>query len=128
MYLKLGFAGKLFSMGIGVCLAVMLSLSLANIATVRAEQSDEMREFLKKQKLRRSGLVGANVSTHDAAPAASGKATTETEVFTGQVVEPMLSLRGAAEIQAAEDKYAAIVSNRRLAQSAKGHLQKRCGQ
>ncbi len=111
MYLKFGFAGKLFSMAIGVCLAVMLSLSLANVATVKAEQSDEMREFLKKQKLRRSGLLGANVSTHDAAPAASGKATTETEVFTGQIVEPMLSLSGAAEMQAAEDKYAAIVSN-----------------
>ena len=111
MYLKSGFAGKLFSMAIGVCLAVMLSLSLANVATVKAEQSDEMREFLKKQKLRRNGLLGANVSTHDAAPAASGRATTETEVFTGQVVEPMLSLSGAAEMQAAEDKYAAIVSN-----------------
>ena len=50
-------------------------------------------------------------STHDAVPVASGKATTETEVFTGQVVEPMLSLSGAAEMQAAENKYAAIVSN-----------------
>ena len=111
MYLKFGFAGKLFSMAIGVCLAVMLSFSLANVATVRAEQSDEMREFLKKQKLRRNGLLGANVSTRDAAPTASGRATTETEVFTGQVVEPMLSLSGTAEMQAAADKYAAIVSN-----------------
>ncbi len=111
MYLKFGFAGKSISMAIGVCLAVMLSLSLANVTTVKAEQSDEMREFLKKQKLRRNGGLGANVSTHDAAPAASGRATTETEVFTGQVVEPMLSLSGAAEMQAAEDKYAAIVSN-----------------
>ena len=111
MYLKFGFAGKLFSMAIGVCLAVMLSLSLANVTTVKAEQSDEMREFLKKQKLRRNGLLGANVSTRDAAPAASGRATTETEVFTGQVVEPMLSLSGTAEMQAAADKYAAIVSN-----------------
>ena len=98
-------------MAIGVCLAVMLSLSLANVTTVKAEQSDEMREFLKKQKLRRNGLLGANVSTRDAAPAASGRATTETEVFTGQVVEPMLSLSGTAEMQAAADKYAAIVSN-----------------
>ena len=36
---------------------------------------------------------------------------TETEIFSTQVVEPMLSLDGAAEMQAAESKYAAIVSN-----------------
>lgn len=112
MYLKFGFAGKSISMAIGVCLAVMLSLSFANVTTVKAEQSDEMREFLKKQKLRRNGGLGTNTrSTQDAAPIASGKATTETEVFTSQIVEPMLSQAGAGEMQAAEDKYAAIVSN-----------------
>jgi peptidoglycan hydrolase-like protein with peptidoglycan-binding domain len=112
MYSKFGFAGKSISMAIGVCLAVMLSLSLADVSTVKAEQSDEMREFLKKQKLRRSGLLGTTArSTQDAAPIASGKATTETEVFTSQIVEPMLSPAGAGEMQAAEDKYAAIVSN-----------------
>ena len=44
-------------------------------------------------------------------PTPSGKAVTETEIFSTQVVEPMLSLDGAAEMQAAESKYAAIVSN-----------------
>ena len=112
MYSKFGFAGKLFSKAIGVSLAVMLSFSLVNVATVKAEQSDEMREFLKKQKLKRNGLLGTYApSTHDAAPVASGRATTQTEVFTGQAVEPMLSVSGAAEMQAAENKYAAIVSN-----------------
>jgi murein L,D-transpeptidase YcbB/YkuD len=112
MYSKFGFAAKLFSKAIGVSLAVMLSLSLANVATVKAEQSDEMREFLKKQKLKRNGLLGVYApSSHDAAPTPSGKATTETEVFSTQVVEPMLSVGGAAEMQAAESKYAAIVSN-----------------
>jgi L,D-transpeptidase YcbB len=112
MYSKFGFAGKLFSKAIGISLAVMLSFSFVNVTTVKAEQSDEMREFVKKQKLKRNGLLGTyNSSNHDAAPVASGKATTETEVFTGQVVEPMLSLGSAAEMQAAENKYAAIVSN-----------------
>ena len=60
MYLKFGFAGKLFSKAIGISLAVMLSLSLANVTTVKAEQSDEMREFLKKQKLKRNGLLGSH--------------------------------------------------------------------
>jgi L,D-transpeptidase YcbB len=112
MYSKFSFADKLFSKALGVSLAVMLSFSFVNVATVKAEQSDEMREFLKKQKLKRNGLLGVYTpSSHDAAPTPSGKATTETEVYTGQVVEPMLSVSGAAEMQAAESKYAAIVSN-----------------
>ena len=62
MYLKFGFAGKsVISKAIGVSLAVMLSLSLVNVPAAKAEQSDEMREFLKKQKLKRKGLLGTYV-------------------------------------------------------------------
>jgi hypothetical protein len=113
MILKLRSEGKsVISKAIGASLAVMLSLSLVDVPAVKAEQSDEMREFIKKQKLKRKGLLGAYApSTHDAAPAASGKATTETEVFTSQIIEPMLSLTGVGALQAAENKYAAIVSN-----------------
>jgi L,D-transpeptidase YcbB len=113
MIFKLRFEGKsVISKAIGASLAVMLSLSLVNVPAVKAEQSDEMREFVKKQKLKRKGLLGTyDSSNHDVAPAASGKATTETEVFTGQIVEPMLSLTGVGALQAAENKYAAIVSN-----------------
>ncbi len=113
MFLKFGSAGKLlFSKAIGVSLAVMLSLSLAGVPAVKAEQSDEMRELIKKQKLKSKGLLGSYTpSTLTADPAPSGKAVTETEIFSTQVVEPMLSLGGAAEMQAAESKYAAIVSN-----------------
>ena len=60
MFLKFGSAGKLlFSKAIGVSLAVMLSLSLAGAPVVKAEQSDEMREFIKKQKLKSKGLLGS---------------------------------------------------------------------
>jgi len=113
MFLKFGSAGKLlFSKAIGVSLAAMLGMSLAGVPVVRAEPSDEMRELVKKQKLKSKGLLGSYTpSTLTADPTPSGRAVTETEIFTTQVVEPMLSLDGAAEMQAAESKYAAIVSN-----------------
>ncbi len=116
MVSRLRSAGNsVFSKAIGASIAVMLGLSLVNVPAVKAEQSDEMREFVKKQKLKRKGLLGSyqssTSSTHDAAPIPSGKATTETEIFTSQIVEPMLSLTGVGALQAAENKYAAIVSN-----------------
>ena len=113
MFLKFGSAGKLlFSKAIGVSLAVMLSMSLAGVPVVKAEQSDATREFIKKQKLKSKGLLGSYTpSSLKADPTPSGKAVTETEIFSTQVVEPMLSLGGVAEMQAAESKYAAIVSN-----------------
>ncbi len=113
MFLKFGSAGKLlFSKAIGVSLAVMLSMSLAGVPVVKAEQSDAMRELIKKQKLKSKGLLGSYSPTSlKADPTPSGKAVTETEIFSTQVVEPMLSLGGVAEMQAAESKYAAIVSN-----------------
>jgi hypothetical protein len=113
MFLKFGSAGKsVISKAVGVSLAVMLNLSLVNVPAVRAEQSDEMREMLRKQRLKTQGLLGASVPSNQAfTPTASGKATTETEVFTSQIVEPMLSVTGTAAMQAAEDKYTAIVSS-----------------
>ena len=113
MFLKFGSTGRLlFSKTIGVLLAVMLSMSLAGAPVVKAEPSEEMRDFIKKQKLKGKGLFGSSSpSTLTADPTPSGKAVTETEIFSTQVVEPMLSLDGAAGIRAAESKYAAIVSN-----------------
>ncbi len=71
-----------------------------------------MQALIKKRKLKSMGLVGSNApSAHDAAPVASGKAVTETVIFSTEVVEPMLAASGPAEMQAAESKYAAIVSN-----------------
>lgn len=113
MVLKFGSAGRLlFSKTIGVSLAVLLSMSLAGAPIVKAEQSDAMRELVKKQKLKSKGLLGSYTpSTLKADPTPSGKAVTETEIFSTQVVEPMLSASGIAGMQAAESKYAAIVSN-----------------
>ena len=113
MLLKFGLSGKsTVAKAVGVSLAVMLSLSLVEAPVVKAEQSDEMREFVKQQKLKKKGLFGnAAASDHSFTPTASGKATTETEVFTSQTVEPMLSPGGVGALQAAESKYAAIVSN-----------------
>ena len=113
MFLKSGSAGRTyFSRIIGVSFAVMLGLSFVGVPAVKAEQSDEMRDFLNKQKLKRKGIVGTNdTSAHSSAPLASGKATTETEVFTSQIVEPMLTTGGVAELQAAEGKYAAIANS-----------------
>jgi peptidoglycan hydrolase-like protein with peptidoglycan-binding domain len=112
MILKFGSASRLlFSKTIGVSLAVMLSMSFAG-APVKAEPSDEMRELVKKQKLKSKGLLGSYTpSTLKVDPTPSGKAVTETEIFSTQVVEPMLSTGGMAQMQAAESKYAAIVSN-----------------
>jgi murein L,D-transpeptidase YcbB/YkuD len=113
MVLKFGSASRLlFSKTIGVLLALMLSMSLAGAPVVKAEPSDEMRELVKKQKLKSKGLLGSYTpSTLKADPTPSGKAVTETEIFSTQVVEPMLSTSGMAKMQAAESKYAAIVSN-----------------
>lgn len=113
MFLRFGSAGRLFfSKTIGVSLAVMLSMSLAGAPVVKAEPSDEMRGLVNKQKLKSKGLLGSYTpATLKADPTPSGKAVTETEIFSTQVVEPMLTLDGAAEMQAAESKYAAIVSN-----------------
>ena len=113
MIIKFGSAGRLlFSKTIGISFAVMLSMSLAGAPVVKAEPSDEMRELVKKQKLKSKGLLGSYTpSTLKADPTPSGKAVTETEIFSTQVVEPMLSTNGMAQMQAAESKYAAIVSN-----------------
>ena len=112
MFLNFGSESRLFfSRVIGISLAVMLGLSLVDAPAVKAEQSEEMRKLIKKEKLKRKGLFGAYApSRQDAAPIASGKAVTETEIFSTQVVEPMLSLDGMVAMQAAESKYAAIVS------------------
>ena len=113
MLLKSGSVGKsAISKAVGISLAVMLGLSLVHVPAVKAEQSEETRDAIRQQKLKKKGLFGAYAPSNQAfKPTASGKATTETEVFTSQIVEPMLSLNGVAELQAAEDKYAAIVSN-----------------
>ncbi len=97
---------------LAIWLIAMLTPYLVDVSPVRAEQSDEMRELTKKQKLRRNGLLGAYAPlNHEAPPVVSGRATTETEVFISQTVEPMLSADSMGELQAAESKYAAIVSN-----------------
>lgn len=126
MFLKSGSAGKsFFSKAIGVSLAVMLGMSLAGAPLVKAEPSDEMRELVKKQKLKSKGLLGSYMpSTLKVDPTPSGKAVTETEIFSTQVVEPMLSASGVAEMQAAESKYAAIVSNGGWPKVPKGALKK----
>jgi len=126
MYLTFGSAGRLFfSRVIGVSLAVMLGMSLVNAPVVKAEPSDEMRELIKKQKLKSKGLLGSNASSgHDAAPIPSGKAITETQIFSTEVVEPMLAASGTAEMQAAERKYAAIASSGGWPVVPKGALKK----
>ena len=126
MFLKSGSAGKsFFSKAVGVSLALMLGMSLAGAPLVKAEPSDEMRELVKKQKLKSKGLLGSYMpSTLKVDPTPSGKAVTETEIFSTQVVEPMLSASGVAEMQAAESKYAAIVSNGGWPKVPKGALKK----
>ncbi len=113
MFLRFGSAGRLFfSKTIGVSLAVMLSMSVAGALVVKAEPSDEMRGLVNKQRLKSKGMLGSYTpATLKADPTPSGKAVTETEIFSTQVVEPMLTLDGSAEMQAAESKYAAIVSS-----------------
>ena len=109
MKLKFGSAGRLvFSKTIGVSFALMLSMSLAGAPVVKAEPSDEMRELVKKQKLKSKGLLGSYTPlSQKVDPTPSSKAVTETEIFSTQVVEPMLSLGGLAAMHAAEGKYAA---------------------
>ena len=126
MFLKSGSAGRsYFSKVMGVSFAVMLGLAFVDAPAVKAEQSDEMRDFLNKQKLKRKGIIGTNdTSAHSAAPLASGKATTETEVFTSQIVEPMLTTGGVAALQAAENKYAAIANSGGWPQVPRGAYKK----
>ncbi len=126
MFLNFGSAGKmLFSKVIGVSLALMLGLSLADAPAVKAEQTDEMRDLIKKQKLKNKGLFGNYTpSTGKVDPTPSGKAVTETEIFSTQIVQPMLSMGGTAEMHAAESKYAAIASNGGWPKVPKGALKK----
>ena len=57
---KIWFCGQIIVFkAIGVSLAVMLGMSLAGAPVVKAEQSDEMRELVKKQKLKSKGLLGS---------------------------------------------------------------------
>ena len=126
MQLTLGSAGRLFfSRVIGVSLAVILGASLINVPAPKAEPSEEMQALVKKRKLKSMGILGSNApAAHDAAPVVSGKAVTETEIFSTEVVAPMLSASGIADIQAAESKYAAIVSNGGWPTVPKGALKK----
>ena len=113
MFLKIGSARKsAFLKFVGMPLAVMLSFSILSARLVHAELSEEDRvaAFNKAHHLKNSeGTYGGTASSHT--PMAQGKATTQTEVFTGQNVQPMLSVSGAAALQAAESRYAQIVSN-----------------
>ncbi len=104
--------GWVFLRVLAISLVAMLTPSIVGVSSVRAEQSDEARESLRLKRLQKLGMSPSSVSgSHDAAPVPGGKAVTETEVLSGQSVEPMLSADSMGELQAAESKYAAIVSN-----------------
>ncbi len=99
-------------------LAVALALSVAvptMVAGVHAEQSDEMRELIKKRKALRFGKPykpkAAQSQSHGYAPQAQGKATTVTEVVNSTAVVPFISAAGAESLASAETKYAGIVSS-----------------
>ena len=126
MILKIGSAGNLvIARVLAVSLMVMLGTSMLNASTAKAEQSDEARDANRLKRLQKSGPLGSYApSDHGFTPIASGKATTETEVFTNQVVEPMLSLGGVAALRQAENKYAAIVSNGGWPKVPKGSYKK----
>ena len=105
MFFKFGSARK----SIVVSLVVLIGLSIPVAQIARAGMSDEERlaNFNKKRGIKASTAV----SNDGHGPAPQGKATTETEVFTTQNVEPMLSLSGSSNMLAAETRYGQIVSN-----------------
>jgi L,D-transpeptidase YcbB len=108
MFLKSGSVRK----SILVSLAVMLNVSVMGAHLARAGMSDEERQalFNKMHGLKAApGVSSSATSSHGPVP--QGKATTATEVFTAQNVEPMLSVNGPSALQAAESRYAQIVSN-----------------
>lgn len=103
---------KSVSKVLGIAFAVMLGLSFVNSPPVKAEPSSEMREFLRKQRLKIKGaLPSEDTSFHASAPANAGKVTTATEVLVNQNVQPMLAYGGVEAMRAAAAKYAAIVSS-----------------
>ena len=95
---------------VGVSLAVMLSVSLLSANIVRAEMSDEARQAIIDKKNKKSGFTSPSAQSNSHGPVPQGKATTETEVFTSQNIEPMLSLNGPSALQSAEQRYVQIVS------------------
>ena len=108
MVLKFGPVRK----SIVVSLAVALNVFVLGANVARAGMSEEDRIALYNKMHGLSGSQGTtNYTSSGHGPVAQGKATTETEVFTNQAVVPMLSVNGAQALQAAETKYAQIVSN-----------------
>ena len=89
MLLKFGSARRLvISNALAVSLVAMLSASVLNVSIACAEQSDDARDAIRKQRLEKRGLFGATVPSNQSfTPIASGKATTETEVFADQTVD-----------------------------------------
>ena len=112
MFLNLGTMRKSVVLKtVGVSLAVMLSASILNANAARAEMSDEARQAILDKKNKKNGVSSPALQSNSHGPVPQGKATTETEVFSGQNIEPMLSLNGPSALQNAEQRYMQIVSN-----------------
>lgn len=113
MFLNFGSVRKsTASLAFGVSLALMLGLPIVTASLVHAEQSDEMRDALRRKKmLANGGSIAPAPATQNFHAGSNTKATTETEVMASQSVAPMLSPTGAAAMQSAESKYAQIVGS-----------------
>ena len=96
----------------GVTFAVILSVFIFGVQSVRAELSEEERQarFMKQHGMK-AQPVTTSFATNHSSPAAQGKATTATEIVASQNVEPMLSVNGPSAMAAAESRYAQIVSS-----------------
>lgn len=112
MVTRFGFAhGTVVSKLLAVSLLAIVGTGVFNTSNAKAEPSEETREANRLNRLKKFGLPVAAPSDHSFTPIVTGKATTQTEVFATQNVEPMLSISGLAALQAAEKKYASIVAS-----------------
>jgi murein L,D-transpeptidase YcbB/YkuD len=92
-----------------LAMAVLLAAPFAGFSPAQAEGENSIAEMKRKKKvIGASDPLVATPAWHGSAT--SGKATTETEIVANDTHGPMLSVDSAAALQAAESKYAAIVS------------------
>ena len=85
-----------------------------------------LAEFLArlKKKKGQSGTAQSNSNTGHSKFTGGGKSTTETEVVVAKNIAPMLAEDGAAQLQAAADRYRTIVSEGGFPKVPKANLKK----
>jgi hypothetical protein len=93
-----------------LALAMLIAAPLAGQTPAFAEMSEETAAWMLRKKKKANGAQPVAIKKNSVGKGVgAGKATTETEIVAGKNVWPMLSVDGAAQLQAAAARYERIV-------------------